>query len=516
MINNLPENKAILVGFNTFEDDVVTDNKCFVKTADGGKNIDFTVCHFDSYRFGSEEYRERVETVAKKHKEIGADFIANYEFQNFGFDCTDKDGFDWANRENGTHLLNFPEGYVECLAKNGNLAGIMYDEFEHVIANRNLSISLESKFKRILTAFPVADGSDPVEQGELLGRQLKEYADGIKQQGAPALYGEHVFPILFHKFCENGLLPNFKSQKESVSNIQFAIAGGAALQYGTELMNCVDLWYRMTNPGHSPEELYHNLVFSYLCGADRVYVESSHAFFDDRHNEDGFNEYGKKFDKFAKEYKGKARNYNIRDYRPEIGIIRYDDTFWGQNDPLVWRKMLFGNKKVKPDSRSREYIKVLHLLSHGYVCPNGLSWDRFSPWSLHAHRSFVPLNSAAVFDGNVRKNTLSSLKLCFLCGIHISKETIGDVAELVRDNGLTVVTTKRFAPDGIKSKAKGSWSEISDGKGKWIVINSYRNSKLKKFVKPYIGNDDEIRLTFENDTVVLKISENGETFDIVK
>lgn len=508
------KNKNLLVGFNTFENDVLVNDPSYALPSDGGKNVDFVVCHFDPQRNTFADACDRAGNTVEKLNEAGTQVIANFEFQNFDGDSKDKDGNDWANRPDGTHLLNLPEKYVDALKKAGNLAGIMYDEFEHVIINRNLSIELGSKFRKKLSAFPLCKTADVLEQGKLLGEQLKEYAGKIRSMGAPALAGEHVFPVLFHKFAENGLTPNFKSQKESYSDIQYAIASGAALEYGTDLWNCVDLWYRLTNPGHSPEEMYHNLLFAYLSGVNRVYVESCHCFVDRSESGAALNEYGKAFVKFSEEYKDKDRGYDVHDLAPEIAIIRYDDSHWGQCDPVMWKPMLFGNKKIRPDSRSKEYLKVFNILTHGETCKNGLSWGRISPWSLRPHKSFASLNSTVVFDGNVQKDKLESLKLCFLCGCHISGDTLKAVEELVRENGLTVVTSDRFAPANIRSKIKGSFSEIKDGKGTWIVVKNFSSGKLKKKVMPFAGEKGKIRLTFKDRTVTLKISENGEVFTI--
>lgn len=504
--------KNFKLGFNTFDGDVLDSAPSFELTSDGGRNEDFVVCHFDPQRGTVEEACECAEKVAAKLKERNTEFIANFEFQNFDYASKGKDGYEWANRPDGTHLLNLPDKFISALAKCGNLAGIMYDELEHVIINRNKSIELSSKFRKSIPAFPLSKSKSVFEQGELLGSQLKKYAEKIKSAGAPALCGEHVFPVLFHKFAENGLTPNFKSQKETFSDIQYSIAAGAAIEYGTELWNCVDLWFRLTNPGHTPEEMYHNLVFSYLAGTNRVYVESCHPFITDGK----LNDYGKAFVKFSNEYKDRERSYDVHNLKPEIAIIRYDDSFWGQNDPIMWRRELFGNGKIHPDFRSREYLKVFHIITHGDAGKNGFCWGRVSPWSLRRHRSFASLNNAVVFDGNVRRSSLESVKLCFLCGHHISDETLSDVAALVKENGLTAVTTARFVPVHIKNRINGSYCEIEDGRGKWIVIGSYRSAKLKKSVKPFIGEKNEIRLVFENNTVRLKISENGETFDIIE
>lgn len=508
--------KNFKIGVNTFDGDVISGAPSFELIADGGRNLDYAVCHFEPQKSSVDKACEEAKAVAEKFKSYKMDFIANFEFQNFFADTKSPDGYDWANRPDGTHLLNLPKKYVEALSKSENLLSLMYDELEHCIAHTNKSIEMFHKFKRIMRAFPLCNTRDVVEQGEFLISQLREYFQDLKDKGAPALCGEHAFPILFHIFAESGITPNFKSQKESFSNIQYAIAAGAAIEYETELSNCVDLWFRLANPGHTPDEMYHNLVFSFLAGANRAYVESCHAFVDSNGGIAELNEYGKAFVKFSKEYKDRERNYDIQKLRPEVAIIRYDDSFWGQNDPIMWRKWLFGNNKIKPDKKSKEYIRVFNILTHGETSKNGLSWSRFSPWSLRKHRSFASLNNAVVFDGKVKKEKLESLKLCFLCGHGISDETLSAVASLVKENGLVAVSSKRFVPEEIKKQVKGSYCEISSGKGKWIVVKNFGSSRLKNRVKAYIGNKGEIRLRFENNTVRLRISKNGEAFEITE
>lgn len=507
-------NKNFKIGINTFDGDVLSGDPSFELTAEGGKNLDYAVCHFEPQSSTVDKACEQANGVAEKFKSYKMDFIANFEFQNFFADTKCPDGYDWANRPDGTHLLNLPEKYVKALCKSGNLLSLMYDELEHCIIHTNKSIEMLYKFRKTVRAFPLCRTKDAVEQGDFLGSQLREYVQDLKAKGAPALCGEHAFPVLFHLFAENGITPNFKSQKESFSNIQYAIAAGAAIEYETELSNCVDLWFRMTCPGHSPEEMYHNLVFSYLAGVNRAYVESCHSFVEENNGVKQLNEYGRLFVKFCKEYKNRERAYDIQSLSPEVAIIRYDDSFWGQSDPIMWRKWLFGNNKIKPTRKSKEYLRVFNILTHGETGKNGISWSRISPWSLRKHRSFASLNNAVVFDGRVKKEKLESLKLCFLCGHGISKETLEAVASLVKENGLVAVSSERFAPEHIKKQAKGSYCEINDGKGSWLVVKNFSSSRLKTRVKPYIGNKGEIRLKFENQTVRLNISENGEAFEI--
>lgn len=504
------ENKKLSVGYNTFAGSIALTP--FYGPSQSGGGADWVVCHFDPYT-SVEKACEQVHTTANRLKELGLDFVANFEFQNFNEHHTTEDGYDWCNHPDGTHRLNLPEEYVQALAQHDNFLGCMYDEMEHVYINRNLSIALASKKERIYTMFPILEGKDVVAQGELCNKQFKEYAESIKAKGSPLLAGEHVFPVLFHTFARNGIVPNFKSQKEGYAPLMFAIAAGAALQYKMPLWNCVDLWFRMTNPGHSPSEMYHNLAFAYYAGVNRVYVETSNGFYDTK--EDGTfvqNEYGRQYDRFTSEFRNKDRAYDVQDYRPEIGIVRYDDTFWGQNDPWMWANILFGNKNLKPGKKAKEWLRVIHVVTHKSTSKHGISWDKVSPWSLRKHRSFCPLNALAVFDDRVQKDVLESLSLCFLCGYKIEDGTLAAVEELAKENGLTVVSPARFAPDYVKKQVKFGFADVKVGKGRWIVARKADDLRVTKRIRPMLGKKDEIRLRFADEEVILKIAHDGDGF----
>jgi hypothetical protein len=100
-----------------------------------------------------------------------------------------------------------------------------------------------------------------------------------------------------------------------------------------------------------------------------------------------------------------------------------------------------------------------------------------------------------------------------MCGRVISEETKSAVEKLVRENGLTAVTTAKHLPEELKGKAKGSFSEIKHGSGSYICVKSFLSSRLKKRVKPFLGKNDEIRLTFGGREIRLKISDDGNTIN---
>ncbi len=501
------------IGYNTFDSLFKTGSKRFDYPAKQGAGVDFLFCHMNPESQTLADDCKTAGAIARAAKELGVELIANFEL-NFSRDTKGPDGLDWANRPDGTHRLKLYKEYVDALISQGNLTGVAYDEFEHCILNGNISLSLTEGKYVDAPVFPVPDTNELTAAASVLDSQLAEYLAEMKELGVPALAGEAVFPALFHAFARNGIIPNFKSQKEGYSNIHWACAAGAALQYGTELWNCVDMWHKMTYPGHSAEEMYQNLVFAYLAGVDRVYPESVSVFFD---SDDNYNEIGRAFTKFSDEYRGRDRGYTVRDYEPEIGIIRTEDGFWGQDGIQIgwrgWQNKLLNNPRMKGGKKNNEWIDAFETVTRGETRLTGISWDRISAWSvLIPHRSFCTMNGAAVFDEFVRKDTLKTLNVAFLCGEFISGATLRDVDELVRENGLIAVTSPRFAPEEVLSQVSGKYGEIRRGEGKYIITDDFASPKLKKSLDITLGNKGEIALKFKGKKIRLKVDPDGNGF----
>lgn len=493
------------IGLNVFWDktDFHPHSKIML---DSEARLDFAVCHINAVNKSLDDVCAIAENISDRFHTLGLPYIANFEQANFDRSCKGPDGFEWANHPDGTHRMVFPERMLKALNKNGNLLGILYDELEHMIINRNAGIGINAR----LNVFPLPEKPSVLNDGEELKRDLTPYVAQIKKCGVPRFAGEHVFPVMYHLFAASGITPNFKSQKESFSNVQYAIASGAALEYDTELWNCVDMWFMRRHPGHSAREMYNNLVFAYESGVSKVYVESSAAMV-----EGGtINEYGREFIRFTHEYHGKPRPFEISDLRPKIAIIRYDDTYWGQSGILLWKRILFGDERLKPGPRQKEYLHVFHLLTHGETCRGGINWGRFTPWSLRKHRSFASMGSVCVFDENVRSPKLESLELCFLCGEFISEETLKNIGSLVKNKGLVAVTTRRFLPSHVQSRCRRSPYVIPEGKGKWIVVKSFKSARLKRLLSGCLGKKGEIRLCFQNHECTLRISPDGDALTI--
>ena len=498
--------KNMKLGLNVFERQMLEDQPEYNLPLSCG--ADFIFCHTTPEKLDFPDEYEKASRLSALAAERGAGLVADFEFQNVAKSFPGSGGGDWCAAPDGGHRLCPDPVFIRALNGSGNLWGIAYDEFEYAVSTRNLSQWWGNKLRFGAPVFPPLRTRDALTQGEAFGAALTEYVKEIKAAGAPLFAGEHVFPILFHTFARAGMIPNFKSMKESRTNLAFAVAAGAALQYGTELWTCVDLWFRQSFPGHSARELYHNLIFAYLAGVSRAYVESSPGLV-----KDGvLNDRGAAFLRFVKEYRGKERTYDVLDYRPEIGVIRYDDTYWGQN--FFWDHGLFGNPRVRPDGRSREWIKAVDAVTFGESGRASFNLNRIDHTLFDRHRSFCSMNALAVFDDRVRRGTLASLKLAFLCGIHISRETLDDVASLVKENGLTVVTPPRFLPERLRLPANGGPARVRDGKGEWIVTKDFSARGLRRLTEPFCGEPGYIRLPFSDREIVLRISADGETFGI--
>lgn len=496
--------KNMLIGLNVFEQQMLERQTAFTQPLAGG--ADFLVCHTSPDPLGFADEYEKARALSRLSAECGAELIANFEFQNAARSRVGSGGHEWCAAPDGGCRLCPDPAFLQALRASGNLRGVVYDEMEYAVSTRNLSQWWGNKLRFGAPVFPLPPAKDAFSQGEAFSAAVTVYVKEIRAMGGEPMAGEHVFPILFHTFARAGMIPNFKSMKESFTNLSFAVAAGAALEYGRELWTCVDLWFRQAFPGHSAAELYHNLLFAWLAGVNRAYVESAPALVRDGRLTDR----GEAFVRFVKEYKGKPRGYDIADYRPEIGILRYDDTYWGQN--FFWDHGLFGCPRLRPDRRSREWIEAVNAVTFGESGRACFNLNRIDHTLLKGHRSFCSMNALAVFDDRVRAKVMASLKLAFLCGIHLSPETLADVEGLVRERGLTAVTPPRFLPARLRGLAKGTLTQIKDGAGTWIVTDRFLAPALRRAIRPFCGRQGTVRLPFADREILLNIAPDGETF----
>jgi hypothetical protein len=493
--------------------------------------IDFISYKYRGPKGTIEEEAAKLKKLLDRAEEKNLKIIFNVESGNWSLDMLSADGHNWVKQPGGLHQFRFPPQVLKSIYQSPAFWGVLYDELEHSQITRNLTITLRNP------------GVERVSLAETTGMDFKS-ADEAVYTGARSLVGyhrgfgngkvltEHAWPVLFHNFARAGMVPAYKQMKENWSNVWAACAMGACLQYNQELWACLDFWNHNTYPGHSAEELKGNLLFAYWCGADKAYIENVGSLYslDEKQNVK-LGERGEVFRTFVKEYIPlNPRPYSFRDFEPQIAIIRFDDTAWGQGKnvfcsvqeggqtvDLYWKDWLFGAYDLNTSPESEEWIKAWHTITHGMVKKESLSWNAGNYYKGMPHRSFAPANSPVVFDDSVTKEHLKTVKLAFLCGLFMSKQTLADINELVKKKGLVVVTSARFASKKLVAGYSGGTKEFRDGRGKWIITDDMAGDELKKRVTPFIGNDDEIVYLFKgNRKVTMKISPDGDKLEITK
>ena len=221
------------IGVNVFERQVLEDTPEFELPLSEG--ADLIVCHTSPDPCGFADEYEKAERLAAAAAGRGMGLIANFEFQNAERSHIVSKGHEWCVAPDGGHRLCPDPAFLRALASRGELRGVMYDEFEYAVSARNLSLWWGDKLSFGAHAFPVMRTRDAYRQGEAFSAALEKYVKELRSMTAAPIAGEHVFPILFHTFARAGMVPNFKSMKESCTNLSFAVAAGAALEYGAPL-----------------------------------------------------------------------------------------------------------------------------------------------------------------------------------------------------------------------------------------------------------------------------------------
>lgn len=512
--------------------DKFNPQKFFNAIAMDSLGVDFVIYKYRGPTGTIKEEAEKMKKLTSSFEEKNINIVVNVESGNWRLDMYSTDGFNWVRQPNNFHLFKFPPIVIKSLNQSPIVWGIQYDELEHSQITRNLSLSLKHPGVE-LVSLAEPTGMDFKSADKAVFDGAKSLVDECKLYGTSLILGEHVWPVLFHNFARAGITPVYKQMKENWSNVMAACAMGASIQYDHELWACLDLWNHNTFPGHSAEELWGNFLFAYWAGVDKAYMESigNHTYKILADSSIKLLEIGKTFRRFTKEYtKSNPRPYSFRDFEPSIAIIRFDDTEWGQGKEtfckvnegnktrvLHWKDWLFGAYDLNTSPESEEWIKAWHTISHGLIKKESLSWNAGNIYKNMVHRSFAPVNSPIVFDDTVTKEYLKTVQVIFLCGLFISERTLEDVFYLVKKNGLLVVTSKRFVPNKFKKKYISGTKEFRDGKGKWVITDDMASDEVKRIVRPYIGQDNEIIYRFKgNRKVTMKISNDGNELEIIK
>lgn len=473
--------------------------------------VSFVVYHYRPKLSVAEETR-RAAMLTKRFEDHGISFVLNTESGNWADTLVSPDGYDWVERADGGHRFRFPPEVMAVFAASPAFAGVLYDEAEHCQMFRHLSITMEGG-RENLPFFEPKEGLSLRDTDEHIRACAAALVRENEDLGAPRVLCEYVWPSLMHCFARAGMHLAYKQQKENWSNIWAACALGAARQYDVELWSCVDNWFRVTYPGHPPEEMAANLLFAYRIGVDKVYVESisgeDHFYSEDERGTLTLGAYGQPYKAFCARVAAEGeRAYTHRDFLPDIAVVRFDDTYWGQGKNMPWQDILFGYPEHQSTPASGEWLRAFHTITHGTTDVRALSWGRWDVY-LKPHRSFAPAKGPIVYDETVGYEHLRSASLLFLCGEFLSDTALAAAARRVRE-GATAVTSVRFAPQDLAEGYMGGTAVVPDGEGRWVITDDMASDEVKAAVAPLLGEPDEMSFRFlGGHTVRFKISEDG-------
>ncbi len=402
-----------------------------------------------------------------------------------------------------------PPGYVERCLATPRFLGFCFDECEHWVCN-GIWVTAGRPFQ---PHFYDAEGDtlDGAYAGNLhnlevlMAHVFPGFAERAHQPGRTPIVGtENVFPDLQHLFARAGLVQMPKLLKETVTPVTLAMAMGAARQYGVQHWTSVDLWGLPGYPGHSPEELRSALLISYWTGAERTYIENFSYRGSLYTAEDGrakLSAHGQVAREFIREYlPAHPRRTRAEGFAPEVVIVRFPDSDWGQENPGPWiRRNLYGASNLVPDEDTRAWLRVWHVISHGTIPLRALNYN--TPLGI-PYRVLFPANNVAVYDHTASDPELyRNARLVFLVGKRVEPECLATLRTLAR-GGLTVVSTRRLAPAELSSVGADGYAVHPTGSGRWIVTDDVTLPAVRERLAPYLGRPDELRYVFGNTEVI--------------
>lgn len=388
------------------------------------------------------------------------------------------------------------------LAKRPGFLGFMLDELDHMQINAHWPVVHYYGYNNA-HYLAETEGLDLFAARQAVFDALQKRNAACTVGNTPAA-GEFLFPVMHHTTARAGLNVAPKILKETCGPAMLAVAMGAARQYGVEFWIDVDYWWHNETIGHSLERFESALKLAYWSGADKIYVEGGGRYSKGHPlAEQVENAY---MDFLCDYVPAHPRPYTWRDFRPHIGIIRYDDTCFDIRQGYLgeYPGPLYGHVPAGP--ANIEWLNIWSLLSHGFIRTDSLShqWEsrRFGSRTL-----FVPLHNVAVYDHQVDAATLAGFKLIFLTGETISEETFAAVADLVK-RGATCVLPPRLATGESDLASIHENTLVPDSAGQWLVVPEFYHlhyetfcagpiiPMLREILQLLIGNGDTLVYDF--------------------
>lgn len=428
--------------------------------------------------------------------EYGIDYILANEFGNANKFYTE-----------GTNRYDISPELIQKAATSKHFLGLLYDETEHLQLNNLIYQKNPHLFQ---WGNPNGLPVDAMEEN--LVENVRRF---VRKAGCP-VYGEVLFATLYHAFNRAGMRLSAKAIKEIWQPMQFAVALGAARQYGIPLSITVDLWGPDVGnwftriwgfPGHSPEEFEAGLRMAYYLSPEIMFVENCDALL---WHKEGFvlTPFGEVYRNFIEEYREKKLPYSANDAVAEIAVIRSEDGLFSRKGTF-YGKGLYGADAPMPDEKACSFFDVMHVLSHGQLPSDGstpyLTGHDVFPSARYprdgktmqtfpleqgvqtneplTHTLFMPLNNVLVFDSFAGYDCLEESRLIILCGSRISEGTAKAVL--------------RRAEEGAKVIA-ANWFRGQLPGWKIKFVHDFAGAEFLREAEPFIGTNTEWKIRFSD------------------
>ncbi|WP_210414631.1 hypothetical protein [Microlunatus elymi] len=411
----------------------------------------------------------------------------------------------------GTNRYDLPDRAVAEATEAGMLAGVLYDEPEHLQMNAG-----QYRQDAFLPHFGSTEGRDSAAAErplvKIISEQVRKLEDaaGVGPGRLPVL-AEQVFPVMFHTFARAGMTPCPKVMKESFQPLQLATALGAALQYGRQLWICADLWGPDIGPwftrapgfpGHSPAEYAAALRMAYLFGPTHLFTENVDVLARYDGNRFHRTEFGEVWAEFVRDFvPAHPLEWTFRDARPSSVLIHAEDSDFGRG------VRPFGDRQRTADERSASIFQAWHLLSRGTIPRHGscLHIEGFaSPRkqlnqvprpdfplpsgvpqgdpATTVHPLFHASTNTVVYDETVGLDRLGSPELIMVAGSRLTDQTRQLVRHRAESGATVIIADWLTTPEWSRSRRVGE--------GRWIVTDQLDGDEAREAADPLLGPAD--------------------------
>jgi len=402
----------------------------------------------------------------------------------------------------GCHRWDIEPAVLDAAAATGLFEGVIYDEGEHMQLCRNrIAFPRDSPGKPYLVETTGMTLPEARETFIGAARQVSGYHRAHKAR----MIVESVFPALWHPLAQAGVTLCPKLLKEDVYPAVLALSLGAAKEYGAELWYTPDLWSLGHFPGHSLEKYQTALRLAHAAGVDNFYCEHFMGHCRVRGATYELTEYGTALRTFIRDWlPAHPRDYTYRDYEPEVAIIRFPDSDWGQASCYYW-KCLYGALNLAPTPETGEWMQIFSLLTGGRTDPRAVNANScvYPPYE---QPLVYPAPPTAVYDHLAGPELLRGVNTIFLCGIEISAPTLAAVGDRVRAGALCFASA-RLCPEPVRARAAKLPACVEDGKGAWIVVAGFRPEDLGPYQMQLPPVGDAFRLKFKGQTIRIPASD---------